>query len=175
MLIGLSGKKRVGKDTAGHYLELVHDFSRIAFADDLKKFAKKLGWNNQKDDRGRRFLQDLGMVARQYDSNIWANLAFQRILKIHRQTGQNDFVVTDMRFLNEVNRVKQEGGIVIRITREDEISDDTHASETELDTYTGFDYRVQSVKGDFNALYKQLDDIVRKERVRESSDASARV
>jgi len=52
------------------------------------------------------------MVARNYDSNIWADLAFRRVLKIHRQTGQNDFVVTDIRFLNEVNRIKEERGIL---------------------------------------------------------------
>lgn len=159
MIIGLSGKKQVGKDTAGHYLDLVYKFKRVAFADELKKIAEQLSWDGNKDERGRKFLQDLGMVARNYNPDVWIDLAFRR-LSVRPDT---DFVITDVRFMNEVDAIRKCGGIVVRITRDDEIRDDVHASETELDNLE-FDYVVKSVKGDYNSLYKQLDDIVESER-----------
>ena len=58
MLIGLSGKKRVGKDTVGHWLEIKHEFTRVSFAELLKKQAKRDGWNGKKDEKGRKLLQD---------------------------------------------------------------------------------------------------------------------
>ena len=162
MLIGLSGKKRVGKDVVGHWLEVKHDFTRVSFATLLKKQATRLGWNGNKDERGRKLLQDLGMVARGYDENFWVDEVWREMLKIERKTGQENFVVTDVRFVNEARRIKEEGGIVVRITRTDEITDDSHPSETELDNYR-FDYRITSIYGDLNALYRQVNEMIVKE------------
>lgn len=174
MLIGLSGKQRVGKDTCGHWLEVKHEFDRISFAALLKKFARRFGWSGKKDDKGRRFLQDLGMVVRQYDENFWIDEAFREIAKLEKKTGQKDFVVTDVRFSNEARVIKGVGGVIVRITRPDEITDDSHASETELDDYP-FDYVIESVHGDLNSLYARVDEVVAKERIRELSDESSRV
>lgn len=171
MLIGLSGKKRVGKDTVGHWLEVKHEFDRISFAALLKKFARRLGWSGRKDDKGRKFLQDLGMVVRTYDENFWVDEAFREIVKIERKTGQENFVVTDVRFRNEARRIKEEGGVMVRITRPDEIADDSHASETELDNYT-FDHVIESVHGDLNSLYARVDEIVAHETARLVSEVS---
>ena len=167
MLIGLSGKKRVGKDTVGHWLEVKHEFTRVSFASLLKKQAKRVGWSGHKDEKGRRLLQELGMVVRNYDEDFWVDAAFRELAKINRKTGQDRFVVTDVRFKNEARRIKEAGGVMIRITRPDEIVDDTHASETDLDTYE-FDYVVDSVLGDLNALYGTVDEIVVKESMRVS-------
>lgn len=158
MLIGLSGKKRVGKDTCGHWLEVKHDFTRISFASLLKKQAKRVGWSGQKDAKGRKLLQDLGMVVRNYDQNFWVDAAFRELAKINRTTGQTNFVITDVRFKNEAQRIKDAGGIMIRVTRSDEITDDLHASETDLDDYK-FDYVIESVLGDLNSLYARVDAI----------------
>lgn len=159
MLIGLSGKKRVGKDTVGHWLEVKHDFTRVSFATKLKEIARRCGWNGKKDEKGRRFLQDLGMVIRTYDENFFVDEAFREITKVHNKTGAENFVITDSRFRNEALRVKAAGGIMLRVTRQDEISDDLHISETDLDKYE-FDYTVESVFGDLNDLYGKVDAIV---------------
>ncbi len=159
MLIGLSGKKRVGKDTVGHWLEVKHDFTRVSFAALLKKQAKRVGWNGKKDEKGRTLLQDLGMVVRIYDEDFWIDAAFRDLAKFNRTTGQTNFVITDVRFQNEARRIKDAGGVMIRVTRPDEITDDAHASETDLDNYK-FDYVVESVLGDLNSLYGRVDAIV---------------
>lgn len=170
MLIGLSGKKRVGKDTVGHWLEVKHDFSRVSFAALLKKQAKRVGWNGHKDEKGRKLLQDLGMVVRIYDEDFWVDAAFRELAKMNRKTGQANFVITDVRFKNEARRIKDAGGVMIRITRPDEITDDLHASETDLDNYD-FDYVIESVLGDLNSLYNTVDTIVVKESMKVSEAA----
>lgn len=41
MIIGITGKKRSGKDTIGEYLENVHGFKRLSFAKPLKDVVNK--------------------------------------------------------------------------------------------------------------------------------------
>lgn len=171
MLIGLSGKQRVGKDTVGHWLEVKYDFERVSFAALLKKFARKLGWDGRKDSRGRKLLQELGMVVRTYDENFWIDEAVRQMAKSERTIGQEDFVVTDVRFKNEARYIKESDGILIRITRPDEITDDAHPSETELDDYE-FDHVIKSVLGDLNSLYEQVEKIVNEERVKNTEEVS---
>ena len=163
MLIGLSGKKQVGKDTLGHYLELRYGFQRIAFADYLKHIAAKLGWDGWKDERGRKLLQDLGLVVRQYNERFWVEAAFRTMHRLQRK-GYHDFVITDVRFINEVMLIKEEAGIAIRVWSRDERADDLHPSETELDGFLLWDYKVESIPGDFTGFYRQVDDMLRQER-----------
>ncbi len=172
MLIGLSGKKRVGKDTCGHWLELKHEFDRISFAALLKKQARRLGWDGKKDPKGRQFLQELGMVVRNYDEGFWVGEALREMVKIERKTGQTNFVITDVRFKNEARFIKENGGVVVRITSPNEITDDPHASETELDDYK-FDHVIQSIHGDLNSLYKQVDDMIAAEVIRVAAVAAS--
>jgi hypothetical protein len=165
MLVGVSGKQRVGKDTAGHYLEVKYGFRRIAFADVLKRYARKFGWNGQKDEAGRKFLQDLGMVIRTYSPGFWIAQALKQIER-EKKAGYEDFVITDLRFRNEVAAIKEEAGIVVRLWSKDEITTDLHPSETELDDMIVVDYKIESSRGDFNKLYRQLDDMLVAERAK---------
>ena len=165
MVIGLSGKKQVGKDTFGHYLEVRYGFQRIAFADYLKHIATKLGWDGRKDERGRRLLQDLGLVVRQYNERFWVEAAFRTMRRLQRN-GYRDFVITDMRFINEVMMLKESGGTAVRVWSRNELTDDPHPSETELDGFLLWDYKVESVSGDFTGFYQQVDELIARERNR---------
>ena len=165
MLIGLSGKKQVGKDTLGHYLEVRYGFQRIAFADYLKHIATKLGWDGRKDERGRKLLQDLGLVVRQYSERFWVEAAFRTMHRLQRK-GYRDFVITDVRFINEVMLIKEYAGIAVRVWSRDERADDLHPSETELDGFLLWDYKVESTPGDFTGFYRQVDELIARERNR---------
>jgi hypothetical protein len=91
-LIGLIGKKRVGKDTFAAVLVEEFGFTRVAFADPLKEMALTIdplipptgtrrlseqvgtyGWEHIKDvhPEARRFLQRLGDGVRQFDPDFW--------------------------------------------------------------------------------------------------------
>lgn len=161
MLVGISGKKGVGKNAGGSYLEVAHGFRQVAFATYLKKMARKLGWTGRKDETGRKFLQNLGTAVRANDPAFFINKVVQEIRKIRNATGSERFVVTDVRYINEIEWIKSQGGIVIRLWRTTEDKEDQHSSEVELDGYEGFDDRIEVIKGDYNSLYRDLDEVLK--------------
>jgi hypothetical protein len=162
MIIGLSGYARSGKDEAAIALQQL-GFHRVAFADKLREVLYQLnplvsptpegyfvspktpmrlqdvigewGWGGYKEsvhsDEIRRLLQRLGTEAgRQtlWDS-IWVDAAF---------AGAPEgltIVVTDCRFPNEAQAIKDKGGEVWRIEREGVGPANSHASETGLDDW----------------------------------------
>lgn len=149
-MILLSGKARAGKDTFAIGLG---DYDRYAFAERLKWFAKRLGWNGIKDDRGRKFLQDLASVCRGYNENVWVE-SLQR--EIESDKFPPKIVITDCRYKNEIQSMKQwavrrgYNVYIIRIERPGywnglPIEMQRHASEIELDNFT-FDYVVTNNK-----------------------------
>ena len=102
-LVGLIGKKRVGKDTFAATLVEEFGFARVAFADPLKDMALTIdpiiqpgdefrlaeglrelvedeGWEVVKDahPEARRFLQRLGDGVRQFDPEFWLRAGMAR-------------------------------------------------------------------------------------------------
>ncbi len=74
---------------------------------------------------------------RKSDPDYW----IKRWLAKFRELPDNSFVVVpDVRFLNEAECVEKMGGLLARVTRH--ASEDTHASEVELDDYKSFHYNV---------------------------------
>lgn len=94
----------------------------------------------------RKLLQLLGTEAgRQIiHPNIWVNALFSAYKP------EDNWIVTDVRFPNEADIVKDKGGIMIRINRSQFLIDgrvilkDEHASETGLDDYDKFDYVIDN-------------------------------
>ena len=153
MIIGLAGKARAGKDTVANILVAEHGYTRVAFADALKDIAYQLnplvpygdtaerlvdlvdtqGWDEAKSLYDvRAFLQNLGVAVRQYDADFWVKAA----LRIH--SGDENIVISDVRFPNELDAVLDAGGAVYRVVREGSGLTGTaasHPSETLLDDY----------------------------------------
>ncbi len=87
----------------------------------------------------RLFLQKLGTNACNMNlhKNTWINGLFQD------WTPDQSWLITDVRFPQEVSSIKERNGVIIRVRRPStENHGDTHASETSLDNYTGFDYTI---------------------------------
>ena len=60
---------------------------------------------------------------------------------------QSNWIITDVRFPNEAQAIKDRGGILIRINRDNgtrAIDVNAHLSETALDDYDGFDYVIDN-------------------------------
>jgi hypothetical protein len=163
LLIGLSGKKRRGKDTLGDCLVKNFGFTRFAFADSLKQAALDINplvqnsltgevaelqnvYNQYGSFEGikdspwnpsvRIFLQQFGSVMSIRDNNIWARPVVREALEHVRSTG-NGAVITDCRFPWEVEMIQAIGvGAMVRVYRSDlpDANDrDEHISETLLD------------------------------------------
>lgn len=173
MIIGLGYKARVGKDTVADYLEDSHRFCKIAFADALKGACKIIFglsreqlYGSLKDEMDtfwnatpRSILQKTGTecMRRGYRDDIWIRAVERRI----SERPEFDWVVSDVRFLNELLAIRSWGGRVIRIDRKEapEIATATHASETELASYRDWDYTVDN-NGTVEELHSQIDELL---------------
>ena len=174
----VSGKAQSGKDTISDYLVKNYNFEKIAFATALKNCLRQFSdWDGQKDEAGRKLLQSVGQAFREYDKDNWVKLLLIEIeakiyhLYIKNYATKNiNFVISDVRFINEIVRFKElikkripkANFITIRVERPS-LDNDTwrkDISETELDNYKEFDYTVNN-DSDIETLYQKIDKIIR--------------
>lgn len=163
VVIGLIGKKRSGKDSFAATLVEEHGYKRVAFADPLRDAALRLdpyvdgsvldngelhpyrlsevvqtlGWERAKDEvpEVRRILQALGTDAiRTIDADFWVRSGVAAIQAELGAPSEASVVVTDVRFPNEADAIRDSGGILVRIVRPG-YDGDGHATETALDDY----------------------------------------
>ena len=126
----------------------------------------------------RKLLQLLGTEAgRQIiHPNIWVNALFADYVcddcgqkecpTDEEDTGQiihrsfPNWIITDVRFPNEAQAIKDRGGILIRINRPQLIERDfEHLSETALDDYDGFDYVIENNSDSVADLVEQVKQL----------------
>lgn len=150
-IILISGYAGSGKDTFGQFLkeELNKEQNNIAvtlaFATPIKECAMKyFNWDGNKDEKGRRLLQQIGRVGREYDKDIWIK---KLIEKIEEYSNIQYFIITDWRFKNEYEylekRYGKENVITIRIQRNDiTILDDV--SEHDLDNFENYNFFINN-------------------------------
>ena len=112
------------------------------------------------DKTPRQILQIVGTNCyRAIDEDYWVKQLFNILSHpqnfLHFKGG---IVITDVRFLNEVNFVKDIGGKILKVSRDnrEEISDTTHSSETALDDFEGYDFEILN-DGTFEELNSQID------------------
>ena len=141
-LIGISGKMKHGKDTFYDFIkQACPQAVRVAFADALKKeVAEACGvtvdFINANKDKFRTILQWWGTEFRRglYGDDYWLRRLEDTIYKL--PDGSVVFV-TDVRFLNEADFVRQMGGTVVKVVRiggpESAAGIAQHASEMELE------------------------------------------
>ena len=142
-LIGLVGRARSGKDTLADLLVEQHGYTKLAMADRLREMATDidpvvgaetaspytsarlirysdavgtLGYERAKDvyPELRRFLQRLGTegVRKHLGADVWVRMA-------ERRMGSTDgpLVFTDIRFPNEADMIRRNGGVIIAVDR----------------------------------------------------------
>lgn len=220
MIIGVCGFIGSGKDTIADYLVNIHQFRRESFANTLKDAcAAVFGWDRTmlegrtKQAREWREQVDewwskrLGQVItprwvlqywgtevcrRAFHDDIWIASLENKL-----RTSQDDVVISDCRFPNEISAIRAQGGIVIRVVRgpEPEWYDDAvamnrgpernmlwatatqrmenhniHASETAW-VGTRFDAVIDN-NGTMDQLFQQITDLLRDLRAAKASPLS---
>lgn len=146
MIIGLCGLIGTGKNTAAEYLMTKYDFISVSYAETLKDAAACIfGWDremlegstnearNQREIKDEWWSERLGFeVSPRYmlqymgtevmrnnlHNEIWALATEKRILD-HLSLGTADFVISDVRFPNEVAMIRRMRGRVWHVQRGD--------------------------------------------------------
>lgn len=186
MLIGLVGLARSGKDTVGEYLE-TKGFLRKSFAAPMKIITREIDplldfrphrshnlhevpvrlsdalrehdedWVKANYPEYRRFLQRLGTEAfRGFDESFWINWLFNELDASDPMPAH--VCITDARFPNEVERIRERGGVMWRIERDGVDTGDLHPSEAfiqELDVDV-----VILNNGTLDDLYRTVDSLL---------------
>jgi hypothetical protein len=140
MILGVTGLIGSGKDTVADYLCTFHGFKRVSFAASLKDAVSAVfgwdrellegstkssrEWREQKDTwwserlnmeiTPRWVLQYWGteVLRNNFHKDIWVASVENKL----RQSKDN-IVITDCRFINEVNAIKNVGGTTMRVVR----------------------------------------------------------
>lgn len=183
-LIGITGYKRSGKDTAGEYF-IKQGYIKYAFAGPLKKACQEIfmftdeqteGKDKEKyDDRWnisarkvfqrfgteifRENLADFYPEMEKIKENFWTyrfKIWYENQLEINKDV---KIVVTDVRFDNEANIIKELGGIIIKVERKNKKNLDQHKSETSIEKIK-CDYLVKN-DSNIENYYKKLTKIVK--------------
>jgi len=176
MLVGICGKAGSGKDTVGDHLIEKYGFKKIALADPIKRLVKDVFALDdhtvydrvareqpleQWDDWSvRKLLQYIGteLFRENIDDAVWVKSLWFKI----QDDKENNYVVTDVRFPNELKFFEEKGGKdftsikVIRNGCEGSVGLKGHKSEaydlkTEIEIYND---------GTIEELYNNVDELM---------------
>jgi hypothetical protein len=164
LVVGIGHKCRNGKDSFAKFLHACDPINSTiySFADALKAYCRVQGWMKEKDGA---LLQQVGteLFRERINKNTWVNCLRWQIIEENPKIA----IIPDMRFLNEVEYVKEGGGITVNIVRMkpdgsnwiDSTRPADHISEITLDNYK-YDYvfkahdgNVESLKNDAELFY----------------------
>jgi len=147
-LVGLTGKKRSGKDAIFKILDQPK-VARAAFADNLKReIAHITGlpvWQVEEEKESLRLLlQAWGADFRRkfFGEDYWIKAMDADLQNLEAGYDFQTIIITDVRFPNEADYIKGQGGTIVRVVRGTD-STDQHSSETAMDIYP-VDYTINN-------------------------------
>jgi len=199
MIIAISGLIGSGKDTVADYLVNLHEFRRESFAGNLKNAMCEIfgwdrdmlegrskssrEWREQVDEwwakrldmphlTPRWVLQHVGtdVIRGHFHDDMWLASLENKLRKT-----DDDIIISDVRFKNEVKMLKDLGAVCVEVTRGERpawyqyaLDDDTKKLETlkvhrsEYDWIgTDFDATLDN-NGTLDELYKQVEELIRR-------------
>lgn len=146
MLIGICGFQGAGKDTFANLLVEQFSFSKFSFASATKDILSTIfGWErhllegdttesrvfretidlwwseklNIPDLTPRKMLQTIGtnLFREHFNENIWIRVVEKKILSELKKNSTGNIIISDCRFPNEIQMVRDLGGIIVYIER----------------------------------------------------------
>ena len=168
MIIGISGKIGSGKDTfANHFIKEYRkqygvSFKNKKFGYNVKKLVSELTGVSLRICLSRNgkltYLPEWGMTVGEMQQKLGTDAVRNNIHKdawVLSLFGKykkdvDNWIISDVRFINEADIIKSKGGILIRLegdpksVKKNDKRDMNHESETQLDNYKNFDYVFQN-------------------------------
>lgn len=150
-IIGITGRARTGKDTLANFLVEDHGFLKLSFAAPIRAFASDItGIPVAELENGpakEAPLEWLGGVSPRYimqtvgtewgrdmiDRDLWVKVVEQKIRQA-RRSGAAGVVISDVRFDNEAEFIRQWGGRVVELARPGTAAVAAHSSEDGIET-----------------------------------------
>jgi len=172
MIIGLTGFKGSGKTVVADYLVKEHGFVLInfklaiiqeikdKFPDLLKELSQAYHMTEDKlftnkPEALRALMCDYGTnIVRAKDPDYWVKKWMKSVSGV-----EDNIVVDDVRFFNELSTLTDRGGVLIRVKRGDITEGGTHATETEQNKFIS-DFTITAIKGDHAGVYEQVEKII---------------
>lgn len=180
IIIGVAGKKFSGKDVVSTYLCNKYDFVNLSFARALKEGLKSIfdfsdqQLNGSKKEEidirwnvsPRYVMQVFGTEIMREEINrfipsIGNDFWIKRLLFDIEKTNKN-IVISDVRYLNEIKKIKELGGMIIYINRPSIILNEynKHKSENNISEKDA-DFVLLN-NSSFDSLYKKIDEFMLK-------------
>lgn len=169
MRIAFGYKMGCGKDTAVDYLIHKHGGNKISFSEplyDMMYYCQTIcGFKPKKD---RKFLQWIGTEwAREQNKNVWIDVLLTKV-ENYSNRGYKNIFVSDVRFKNEFQALKNNGWICVKIVKDN--TDNrlgngyiNHSSENELDMLDADEWSyVITNNGTLEEFYDTLDRLYKK-------------
>lgn len=166
-ILGLSGKRGVGKTALALHLVDKFGFVRVSFAEDIRRICRMLfptlteaDFSDPKkkekphepyDWTPRDLMLHVGEFMRFHDKDYWLKIGLAKC-----KDPKKVYVFDDLRFINEADALRKVDGKIIRVNRFE--SQNPYGknldieSETQLDSYS-FDLVIESC---WNTSLKQL-------------------
>lgn len=141
MIIGLTGQRRSGKSTAAELLvEISANFTRLAFADALKKQIADQYHMDVRDlysdstkEKYRQLMQDFGTQARSINPCVFVEPIFKYI----DAEPERNYIIEDVRYVEELKELLKRQGILIKVFADPKVRADRGAVESkELDNHS---------------------------------------
>jgi hypothetical protein len=181
-IVGITGRKFSGKDTVADYMCKNFGYLKIAFADMLKcvcgilfglTFEQMYGSQKEVCNAvfglsSRQILQYVGTeifrnnmssLHKNIGNDFWILCVDKQINKIKNVNPNAHFVISDVRFNNEINYIHENKCKVIRIIRSCVLNNEysSHASEIDIDKLD-FDIQIYN-NAKYYDLFNEIDSL----------------
>lgn len=174
-LIGIAGPAGSGKNTVADIIADQHDCVQYSFAAPLKQMLQ-LGLGLTRHDTDgyrkeqvhpvygkstRQMMQTLGTEwgRNMVHPDIWVMATADYCTALHKENQRLAIVLTDVRFNNEADWVRNQGGIIIHLSRPSAAPVAEHASEKPVNYIEDVDFIIHN-DGDLDDLEVSTLEIV---------------
>ena|SRR4030066_2314469 len=161
-IILISGKAGVGKTTFANLLynkiQSKYKF-KGSFENGIKGIAEAIGWNREKDDKGRKLLQSIGNLGRKYNKDCWIDFLMDYVGEKFI-TPLDYIVIDDWNFSNEAKWFEEKDEYKVWKIKINMLSKEVAFNDTSLDKYYDYDFLVDNEES-LEKLEKVADFILK--------------